>query len=490
MKIKSNYYLNSFNKENEIFKINNGLITIILASLIILFINFLFYTPFIHGYDEMAKWSAAKEFIKNFYISNQHHSMRWGAWITALVFQGFENGPLAYYIHNLLVLQISLIIFSYIIFKYSGIIPSIIFLLITHFNDFILWSGFQADVTIATFLPLSLIILCVQKNILNKTLNFTLFVFLCFYLYGVKETNLYFIPGILLFLFRYYGIKKCANFILFYVLFYILETFFFKYYSNNFSSYGRIFELFSGAANNETKEYFLINFPNLKLLDIIILRWNFLPSTPIYLITLLGVIYICCINYKKKIAKQKTEVFISLITLSFFFFNTFIISSIDPLLPIQAFVYRYNVVIYPICTGFISILIYKIFLLKKNKLLKITSLLIFIYLLAPTIKFLITEHPYNYSNHTQKKLKINDLVYDSFFSRMKYYNKLKKLISNEDYCFASINDPKLSAVPFILGFYPYYTQHKFYLNDKWIHSYKIKECENIFDIDNMSRESK
>ena len=325
MKIKSNFYLNSFNKGNKIFKISNGLITIILASLIILFINLIFYTPLIHGYDEMAKWSAAKKIVENSYIANQHHSMRWGGWITTLVFQGFENGPLAYYIHNLLVLHISLIIFSYIIFKYSGIIPSIFFLFITHFNDLILWSGFQADITIETFLPLSLIIFCVQKNILNKNFNFILFVFFCFYLYGVKETNLYFIPGILLFLFKYYDKKKCINFILFYVLFYILETFFFKYFSDNFSNYGRIFELLVGAGNSEIKQYFLSNSPNLKLLDIIILRWNFLPSTHIYLITFLGVIYICFINYKKKIAKNTLEVFISLITLSFFFFNTLFI---------------------------------------------------------------------------------------------------------------------------------------------------------------------
>ena len=114
------FYLEIFNKKNKILKISNGLITIIYFSLTILIINLLFFTPEIHGYDEMAKWYAGKMFFENFEISSQHHSMRWGAWITTLFFQSFKNGPLAYYIHNLLVLHISLIIFAYIIFKFKG----------------------------------------------------------------------------------------------------------------------------------------------------------------------------------------------------------------------------------------------------------------------------------------------------------------------------------------------------------------------------------
>lgn len=68
-------YLENFSKKNKIFKISNGLITIILSSFIILIINLIFFTPEIHGYDEMAKWSGGG-FQENFEISTQHHSMR------------------------------------------------------------------------------------------------------------------------------------------------------------------------------------------------------------------------------------------------------------------------------------------------------------------------------------------------------------------------------------------------------------------------------
>jgi hypothetical protein len=169
MKTEFRYYLENFFKENKILKISNGLTTIILSSFTILIINLLFFTPEIHGYDEMAKWSAGKKFLENFEINTNHHSMRWGSWITTLFFQSLKNAPLAYYIHNLLVLHISLIIFAYVIFKLAGIIPSIIFLIITHYYDEILWSGFQADVSIFTFLPLSIIILVIQKNIIKNT---------------------------------------------------------------------------------------------------------------------------------------------------------------------------------------------------------------------------------------------------------------------------------------------------------------------------------
>jgi len=54
MKTDFRYYLENFFKENKIPKISNGLITIILCSIIILIINLLFFTPEIHGYDEMA----------------------------------------------------------------------------------------------------------------------------------------------------------------------------------------------------------------------------------------------------------------------------------------------------------------------------------------------------------------------------------------------------------------------------------------------------
>lgn len=494
MKIKSSYFLNKFNNQNKIFKITNGLIAIILFSLIILTINLIFFTPEIHGYDEMAKWYAGKEFSEHFYIKNNHHSLRWGSWMTTLIFQNFKNGHVAYYVHNFLVLHISLTIFAYVIFKLAGIVSSIIFLFATNYNETILWSGFQADITIETFLPLSLIILLIQKNVLEKNFYFILFTFIAFYLYAVKETNLFFLPGILYFVFKCYGIKKSVNFFLIFFFFYFLETILLKYFAyNNFSNFGRIFELINGVHAQIIKELISsgedlsalgISKKELSLLDIVKSRWNFPDSRLIYLITFIGLIYTFLNNYKKKVLKKKTETFVALITLSFFVFHTFFIISINPLTPGQGFVYRYNVIIFPICTGFISILIFKIFLLKKIKLIKIFSILIFLYLIGPTLKFTVTAHSALHRHPITNNELNNVFSYDSFFSRIKYYGELKKLIKNDDYCFTSVVHPRLSAVPFILGFYPYSpSPNEFYINEKWVHSYKKEKCKNIFDLD-------
>ena len=494
MKIDFRFYLENLHKENKIFKVSNGLITIILFSLTILIINLLFFTPEIHGYDEMAKWSAGKKFFENFNISNQHHNLRWGAWITTLFFQGLDNGPVAYYIHNLLVLHISLIIFAYIIFKLAGIIPSIIFLFITNYHDFILWSGFQADITVSTFLPLSLIILLVQKNILKdskkflkKNLHFSFFVFICFYLYAVKETNLFFIPGLLYFLFIYYGYKTCVKFILFFLFFYSLESILLNHFViGNFSYYGRIFELVFG----ETANYIKIEIPklykNLTVFDLINLRWNSGRSL-IYLITFIVFFYIYLDNFRKKNKKQ-IKIFIVLIVLSFYFFHTFFIISLNPLIPGQDFMERYNHVILPIGTGLISIIIFKIFLLKKFKLIKIFSVLIFLYLIAPKIKHVTIAHSLlARSTVTYSKLD-NIFVYDSFFSRIKYYNKLKTLIKSEDSCFTSKFHPRISAVPFILGYFKYLgggALHEVIIDEQILHSYDepVLKCSNFINLD-------
>lgn len=493
MKFDFKFYLENLHRENKIFKVSNGLITIILFSLTILIINLLFFTPEIHGYDEMAKWSAGKTFFENFKIYNQFHSLRWGAWITTLFFQSLNNGPIAYYIHNILVLHISLIIFAYVIFKLAGIIPSIIFLFITNYYDFILWSGFQADISVSTFLPLSLTILLIQKNILDnpknflkKNLYFSFFTFICFYLYAVKETNLFFIPGILYFIFIYYGSKACIKFVLFFIFFYSLETFFFKQFIvGNFSNYGRIFELIFREAGSYMKNELPRFYKNLTVFDLINLRWNSNRSL-IYLITFLVFFYIYLVNLKKK-NKKKIKIFISLIVLSFYFFHTFFVLSLNPLIPGQDFNERYNHVILPIGTGVISIIIFKIFLLKKFKLIKIFTALIFLYLIAPSIKHLSIAHSLLVS-HTATNEKLNNVfIYESFFSRIKYYNKLKTLIKNEDSCFTSKNHPRLHGLPFILGYFPYGSQkYEFYtINKKWIVSFKnpVSECKNIFDFD-------
>ena len=81
----------------------------------------------------------------------------------------------------------------------------------------------------------------------------------------------------------------------------------------------------------------------------------------------------------------------------------------------------------------------------------------------------------------------NILLYESFAKRIKYYEKLKTLIKNRDYCFTSKLHPRIHAIPFILGYFQYTSiKYELYTNDgKWIISYKnqISECENFFDLD-------
>jgi hypothetical protein len=496
MKIDLKFYLENFHKENKIFRVSNGLITIILFSLTILIINLLFFTPEIHGYDEMAKWSAGKKFFESFVISNQFHSLRWGAWITTIFFQSLDNGPVAYYIHNILVLHISLIIFAYVIFKLAGIIPSIVFLFITNYHDFILWSGFQADISVSTFLPLSLIVLLIQKNILGgvdskqyfkKNLYFSFFTFICFYLYAVKETNLFFIPGILYFIFIYYGPKACIKFITFFFIFYSLETIALNYFvSGNFSNYGRIFELVFGEAGNYMKNQIPNLYKNLTFFDLINLRWNSGRSSFIYLIAFIVFFYIYLDNFKKK-NKKKIIIFIASIVLSFYFFHTFFIISLNPLTPGQDFMERYNHVILPIGTGLISVVIFKIFLLKKFKLIKIFSILIFLYLIEPTIKHTTIAHSL-LVNHSVTYVKLNNIfIYDSIFSRVNYYNKLKKIIKDQDYCFSSKMHPRLLAVPFILGYVEYKggPTDEILVSNDFFHSYNkpVSECRNFINLD-------
>ena len=305
-------------------------------------------------------------------------------------------------------------------------------------------------------------------------------------MYAVKETNLFFIPGILYFIFAYYGFKMCIKFILIFIFFYILETILFKFFIvGNFSNYGRIFEIiFRGTLEEVQKEY--SSNINLSLLEIVINRWYHSGRGGIYLITLISFCYLFLKYYKVKI-KKKFEIFIILTAASFYFFHTFFITSLNPLIPGQAFTYRYNLVIFPICTAFISILICNIFFSYKSNLLKIILILIVLFPLVPTLKNVAKGNKVLVRHALNNKELNNILLYESFAKRIKYYEKLKTLIKNRDYCFTSKLHPRIHAIPFILGYFQYTSiKYELYTNDgKWIISYKnqISECENFFDLD-------
>ena len=164
---------------------------------------------------------------------------------------------------------------------------------------------------------------------------------------------------------------------------------------------------------------------NLSVLGLIIIRWYYSGRGLIYLISLIGFCFYF-FRYLKDITKKKIKIFILLTILSFYFFHTFFVVSINPIMPGQVFTYRYNVVIFPICSGFISILIYKILFFNKNNFIKITSVLIFLYLITPTLKYVATGHTV-LTRHVWNNKEFNDIfLYKSIVERLKYYKKLKK----------------------------------------------------------------
>jgi|SaaInlStandDraft_4_1057021.scaffolds.fasta_scaffold14341_3 hypothetical protein len=327
-------------------------IHILLLTLVVLF----FLKIFTHGVeiglggDELIKWSLANDFV--FFQSNvsfTHHEMRWGHWIQTKPFTLIFDDFWGYYLSALIPMTLGLFIMSLSILRLGGLLPSILFLIITNFDSSLLNISFKLLPSNGTVLPLSILILILLKDNFKiaEFKNIVILLLLSIWLYGIKETNVFFLPGIAYVILKQAGLKSFIQYASLFLSFYIIETIMLLYHAEgSMSIFGRFYQLFQ-IGNEYIFESMSIKNSAIFNIQSQVNKWTNSVNSYIY-ITLM---FILINNFilLKKIPNLYANLNFSYPIISFMAISTFMVG--------QGFIERYWFILIPIFYGNLILLL-------------------------------------------------------------------------------------------------------------------------------------
>ena len=323
----------------------------------------LFFAPFPEiGGDAVFKWEFAKALINGdpldkFFRGDgiSHHIMRWMSWVPALGFVVvFGDNVTGYYTSTFIPAVAAGIILLFLVHRYTNLLLAALCALLLVLDPQMSRATFQMLPTGAGLLPLATILLLAHLKLNHMIGKHIFLVFLSiaiFCFYGAKETNLFFIPGLAFILFRWFGLWTTLSVIAFGALLYGLEIMMLKaLLGDKFSYLGRIYHLVSGE-----------HFAGMTTIESpywdagIFTRWVEVPSGQKVLNLLFFASFIVMFSplaakWLKSLDanKQHFTNFIVLIGLSFSFFTTFFVVSIDPIRVGQPLNSRFLAILLPI----------------------------------------------------------------------------------------------------------------------------------------------
>jgi len=293
--------------------------------------------------DEFERWYQSKRILQGIGMDRlDHHTLRWSINIPILMFQWLlGTKPVIYYLipasfgalASLFVFNISRSIAG----LSAGFFSSFLFTVTPQIST----SGTQllpAIFSCAYLLGTVYFTLRFFENNKNSSLVFTtLFMFLA---YGSKVPNLFFLPGLIVFIYwRANTLRPLFLFLSLLLLLFILETIGIALYSGEFVWMGRIHYL-SQHMDVMQGEKYVYHFSDIWK------RWLLLPGYWQYL--LIGSL-ICGIFtlFSRHEEDKNILLLVFFMLLSFSFFTTLAITSIDPLRFVQPPINRYLTVTIP-----------------------------------------------------------------------------------------------------------------------------------------------
>ncbi len=310
-------------------------------------------------WDNVYLWDWARNFANGEYgtfVANSHHLLRWGDWgFASVLIWIFSDEVLYYYLATIIPSTLGGLIFTYIAWRYIGFLSAIIFSLFWYFDGGLFRATFQLLPGGSVLLPISLCLLILVRvaedgNLTTRRLLIISFISL--WIYGVKETYLVFLPGIMLVLWRYGGWRAILTLCLIMAIGYVGETLFYKSISDDFSWLGRIWMLVHEGHH----------------LQLMIERKDLVASQTQYFdsgITMRwakaqGSIYFFCgflialLSFSDRFGVANAKKYcphhvIAILLISFMVFTTFFVVSISPLRLGQALLNRYLVINLPLC---------------------------------------------------------------------------------------------------------------------------------------------
>ena len=250
------------NKKN--FAINNFQSLFYKFFLIFLFtfyfINIFFFPEsFVHGGSAITNWAYFKDILSGFNDFDKtglqeerwnYAEFRWGFYIIPLIFNSiFSNQINVFFLTTPIIVFFCFGIFFFTLKNhlsiYSIIFFSVAWIMHPEINDFI----YSFSTNGVSLFVLSIIVLFISKYDTEKiSLNLKIaLILLFFWFYGVKETNLMFVP-FLLFLFKRFNLKHFLIIFSLSVILYLAESIAVYFLSEKNISYGRLFyQLFDSS---------------------------------------------------------------------------------------------------------------------------------------------------------------------------------------------------------------------------------------------------
>ena len=427
---KKNLFLEIINNKS-----NRSYIIPCLILLGIYFTHYMFFVPFWPlDHDTFYKLLSVKNEFEFDYRDHQH--WRWGSYIIYKIFLlFFDQNFITITSTSLVLFLLSALLFTYCVHINLGLFFSLIFTIFWITSKSLNYEIFSFSVVNQSLLPLAVLMFCMQRikqndlNLLNAIIISVVF----FWLYSIKETNVFFFP--LLFFFN--NIRHNLNFVLKIILiclfFYFLETVFFNFLTDEQIFFGRIFSLlsdkspvFNEMADMEYAKMHGVNF-NLEKFFLIFYRWYSAREwdTTIFYFSFIFSIVFLLNRESYYLSKNNFKILNSLLVLSFFLFTTFFIISLFPPILGQPLNTRYLTVLLPF--SYISIIIFiKIFINQSSyKLLSIIllSIVLTTFLSRPIFSLLTIDENFHYLSFTRHK---GNSVFDRYNQYNKLYNSLNK----------------------------------------------------------------
>jgi hypothetical protein len=318
--------------------------------------------------DAAIKWSLAKNFFADGslemfssldYVS--HHYLRWASWLFASGFVwAFGDSIVVYYLSTFLPATLAAVIFLSLCFRHIGIIAVFFLALFWFFDPQLNRALFQLLPTGAGLLPLALMCLSISRFADGKLLERSLVLWLSvciFWLYGAKETNIFFAPGVFAVVWIFAGRRHAFNFVAICLFLYFVEAVTLSFLQGQAMVRGRLFELLSD--NSRHLQAMLTSSRLIEeqeaLWDAGILsRWYTvnLVHVPINLLSILTfiIVVISGLRVPPGDITARVAFAIALIGLSFVVMTSFFIVSLDPVRLGQPIRERYIAILLPLST--------------------------------------------------------------------------------------------------------------------------------------------
>ena len=215
-------------------KSNKSYIFPFLILLSVYAVHYLFFAPFWPlDHDTFYKLLSIKE---NFdFNMRDHHHWRWGSYIIYKLFSLFINQNFITITSiSFIIFLFSALIFSYCVHINLGLLYSVIFVIFWITSKALYLEIFSFSVVNHSLLVLSILLFYLQRlkisdhNLLSAFILGLIF----FWLYAIKETNVFFFP--LLFFFKIFreNLLFILKILIVCLFLYILETIFFNFLSD------------------------------------------------------------------------------------------------------------------------------------------------------------------------------------------------------------------------------------------------------------------